>query len=243
MDIKVFKNIDEASLFAANLIADVVKRKPDAILGLTTGLSSIQLYRYLVDWYNKGELDFSKVRSIILDEYIGLDGNHVRSFRYFMNENFFNHINIDLANTFLPNGVAADLDSECRRFDDLCGALGFTDVQILDIGTHGQIGFNEPRNILRVGTHVEDLTSETIDANTGLFESDEEIPKRAFATGIGQIMRSKQVILLAFGKEKAPIIRAFGDDDVTTSIPISLLKLHPNVILIVDEDAGAELLK
>ena len=199
-------------MFAANLIADVVKRKPDAILGLTTGLSSIQLYRYLVDWYNKGELDFSKVRSIILDEYIGLDGNHVRSFRYFMNENFFNHINIDLANTFLPNGVAADLDSECRRFDDLCGALGFTDVQILDIGTHGQIGFNEPRNILRVGTHVEDLTSETIDANTGLFESDEEIPKRAFATELVKLCAETGHIA-GLWQRKAPIIRAFGDDD------------------------------
>ncbi|HHX37530.1 MAG TPA: glucosamine-6-phosphate deaminase [Clostridiaceae bacterium] len=241
MELKIFKNIDEASLFAAEKVAAVVKKRPDAVLGLATGSSPIKMYAYLIDWYKRGLLDFSRVRSINLDEYIGLDGDHAQSYRYFMDEYLFKHINIDPQNTFLPNGVAPDLEDECNRYDMLWDTLGGTDIQVLGIGPNGHIGFNEPGQILRVGTHIEHLTANTMNANSRFFESVDEVPSRAITMGMGEIMRSKEVIVLAFGKVKAPVISAFANDDVTTAIPVTLIKLHPNATLIVDEEAASEL--
>ena len=187
------KSYAELSRKAANLISAQVLSKPDSVLGLATGSTPIGTYKQLIEWYEKGDLDFSEVKSINLDEYVGLTGDHDQSYRYFMNTNLFNHVNIDKAKTNVPSGVAEDLEAECKRYDALIEEMGGIDLQLLGIGHNGHIGFNEPADSFVAPTHVVELGETTINANARFFSSADEVPKMAVTMGIKAIMQAKKV--------------------------------------------------
>ena len=191
---------------AANLISAQVILKPDSVLGLATGSTPLGVYAQLIDWYNKGDVDFSKVRSVNLDEYCGLAPDHEQSYHYYMKENFFKHINIHLENTHVPNGLAEDVAEEGRRYDALIESLGGIDLQLLGIGNTGHIGFNEPSESYIKETHRVTLNQKTIDANSRFFASKDEVPRYAVTMGIGSIMKAKKVLLVANGAGKAEIL-------------------------------------
>ncbi len=238
MKLMVMKNYDEISKACADMIAEVVKDYPEAILGLATGSTPIGTYKELIRQHKEENLDFSKVKSFNLDEYVGLDGNHPNSYRYFMDHELFNHINISKDNTQVPNGKAANLDQFCKEYDEKIDQSGGVDIQILGIGSNGHIAFNEPSSELSVGTFVVSLTESTIEDNKRFFDSIEDVPKKAITMGIGTIMKAKKIVLLASGKSKANAIKRIVEDGkLTTDIPASLLLLHPDVTFIVDEEA------
>lgn len=241
MKFKVFDSYEELSAYSAELVAGVIREKEDAVLGLATGSTPIGLYEELIKLYDDKNLDFSKVKSINLDEYIGLDGTHNQSYRYFMNLNLFNHINIDKKNTHVPNGVAENLEQSVAEYDELIDSMGGIDVQILGIGPNGHIGFNEPAEQLKLNTHVAELTKETIKANARFFASESDVPTQAVTMGMGPIMKAKKVILIASGENKAWAVKSLVDDVITTSIPATLLKLHPDVTVLLDKKAASQL--
>ncbi|NLN82238.1 MAG: glucosamine-6-phosphate deaminase [Clostridiales bacterium] len=225
---------NEMSRCAANIIAAQITLKPDSVLGLATGSTPIGTYKLLVKGYQQGNLDFSKVKSVNLDEYCGLDGSHDQSYRYFMNTNLFNHVNIDMANTNVPNGIATDLEQECKRYDRLIEELGGVDLQLLGIGHNGHIGFNEPNEFFDKTTHVVDLKQSTIDANSRFFEKIEDVPKRASTMGIKSIMSAKKVLLVA-GADKKDIIERALFGPITPQVPASVLQFHNDLIVVVSE--------
>lgn len=241
LDIRIFENYEEISKEAAQMIKETVDKKKDAVLGLATGSTPIGLYKELIRLNQANEIDFSDVKTVNLDEYLGLDGDHDQSYRTFMNEQLFNHINIDKKNTHVPNGVSEDPDQTSAQYDELLRELGSADIQVLGIGANGHIAFNEPNETLNINTHVTDLLDSTIEANARFFDSKDEVPKQAITMGIGSIMTAKKIILLASGSNKAAVIKQLGDEFVTTQNPATLLKLHPNVIVLVDKEAGAQL--
>lgn len=241
MKFKVFNSYEELSAYSAELVAGVVREKEDAVLGLATGSSPLGLYEELIKLYDDGNLDFSKVKSINLDEYVGLDGTHNQSYRYFMDLNLFNHINIDKNNTHVPDGVAEDLQKGAEKYDELIESMGGVDVQILGIGPNGHIGFNEPAEKLNLNTHVADLTQETIKANARFFASESDVPTQAVTMGMGPIMKAKKVILIASGENKAWAVKSLIDDVITTNIPATLLKLHTDVTVLLDRSAASQL--
>lgn len=205
-------------------------------LGLATGSTPVTLYQEMVT----SALDFSHLTSVNLDEYVGLSGENPQSYRYFMNEHVFNKK--PFKETFVPNGQAKDLDEECARYNDII-AQHPIDLQVLGIGRNGHIGFNEPGTSFDVQTHVVALTDSTIEANKRYFDSIEEVPTHALSMGIASILKSKQIILMAFGKEKAAAVAKMIEGPVTEQLPASVLQTHPNVIVIVDEQAASELTK
>ena len=223
---------EDLSRKAAAIIAAQVIGKPDSVLGLATGSTPIGTYRYLTEWYKKGDLDFEKVRSVNLDEYAGLGGDNDQSYRYFMNHNLFNHINIHMENTNVPNGRAEDLQAEGSRYDALIAALGGIDLQLLGIGHNGHIGFNEPCDEFVVGTHVVDLGESTINANARFFAAAEDVPRQAITMGIGAIMQAKKVLLIANGPDKKEIVEKAVFGPVTPKVPASVLRLHPDFTVI-----------
>ena len=239
MNFYVFNTYEEVSAYAAKIVSDVIKAKKDTILGLATGSSPIGLYKELVSMYERKELDFSAVKSVNLDEYVGLSGQHNQSYKYFMNCNLFDHINIDKKNTFIPNGIAGNLEESAKQYDHLLEELGYADVQILGIGANGHIGFNEPAEKLELSTHVTDLKLETIKANARFFESEADVPKKAVTMGIGAILKAKKIILIASGENKASVVHSLEDDFISTNIPATLLKLHPDVSVILDSAAAS----
>ncbi|MGB4589091.1 MAG: glucosamine-6-phosphate deaminase [Clostridiaceae bacterium] len=239
MNFYVFNTYEEVSAYAAKIVSDVIKAKKDTILGLATGSSPIGLYKELVSMYERKELDFSSVKSVNLDEYVGLSGNHNQSYKYFMNCNLFDHINIDKKNTFIPNGISENLVESAKQYDHLLEELGYADVQILGIGANGHIGFNEPAEKLELSTHVTDLKIETIQANARFFESEADVPKKAVTMGIGSILKAKKIILIASGENKANVVHSLEDDYISTNIPATLLKLHPDVSVILDRAAAS----
>ena len=243
MKIYIKKDEKQASQFAANLLRDVVLEKPDALLGLATGSTPIEMYKTLIEMYDNGELSFKDVKTINLDEYVGLAGDHEQSYCYYMNEQFFNHIDINKENTHVPDGLAGDLDGHAKEYETIIDELGGQDLQILGVGSNGHIGFNEPNEELDIFTHVENLAKETIDANKRFFESADDVPKTAVSMGIGSIFKAKKIILLAFGENKADAIKSLEDAKISTKVPVSLLKLHPDVTVIVDEAAASKLNK
>ncbi|MBE6780111.1 MAG: glucosamine-6-phosphate deaminase [Ruminococcaceae bacterium] len=228
------ENYEQLSEKAAQIIADVVINKPDCVLGLATGSSPIGTYKNLVKWNKEGKLDFSKVMSINLDEYEGLDGEHDQSYRYFMNDNLFNHINIDKANTFVPNGKADDIDAECKTYDQRIADHGI-DIQLLGIGLDGHIGFNEPDEFFTKETHKVVLDESTIVANARFFESIDDVPKTAITMGMGGIMSAKKVLLIANGQSKKDIIEKAFFGPITPKVPASILQLHNDVTVIFSE--------
>ena len=222
---------EEMSLLAARMIGAQVLLKPDCVLGLATGTSPLGTYSELVKDCKAGILDFSRVRTVNLDEYCGLAADHVQSYRYFMNTNLFHHINIDPENTFLPDGTAEDMEAECRRYETLVQGLGGADLQLLGIGNNGHIGFNEPTEDFPRDVHTVQLTQSTIQANSSLFERIEDVPTSAVTMGIGTIMKAKRILLIA-GAEKKEIVHEAFFGKVTPMVPASVLQLHRDVTVI-----------
>lgn len=231
------KDYKELSRKAANLIAAQVLMKPDCVLGLATGSSPMGTYERLIELYQNKDLDFSKVSSINLDEYKGLDPENNQSYRYFMNTNFFNHVNIDKTHTFVPNGLEPDSDKACAEYDSIIEKMGGIDLQLLGLGHNGHIGFNEPSDVFPGGTHCIDLAPSTIEANKRFFESEADVPRQAYTMGIRSIMLAKKIVVIVSGKEKAEILEKAIRGPITPKVPASVLQLHPDVVIVADEDA------
>lgn len=233
----VCENYDEMSLCGAKIIASQLILKPDSILGLATGSTPIGLYDNLVKMYEAGEIDFSAVKSFNLDEYYPIKRTNDQSYFYFMNENLFSRVNIDLNNTKLPNGETDNPEEECKNYDKMIDESAGVDIQILGIGQNGHIGFNEPDSCLIAGTHVTGLTENTIEANSRFFASKEDVPTKALTMGIATILKSKKIILLASGKAKHDVLVQLLNDEITTNNPATMLKVHPDVVVICDKEA------
>ena len=236
------KDYEAMSRRAAQVIAAEITHNPACVLGLATGSTPEGAYRYLVDWYQQGLISFQDVLSVNLDEYKGLEPSHDQSYRYFMQSNLFDHVDIVPENTRVPDGLAADPDAECARYDAYIRSLGYASLQLLGIGRNGHIGFNEPGDCFVKETHVVDLTESTIDANARFFTSRDDVPKQALSMGIGAIMGAKKVLLCASGEEKAEAIYNSVCGPITPKCPGSILQLHPNVVLVGDEAALSKLI-
>ncbi|MBQ8345799.1 MAG: glucosamine-6-phosphate deaminase [Clostridia bacterium] len=222
---------------AGKLFAEAIQQNPRCVLGLATGDTPIGLYQYLIAAYRRGELDFSRVQSVNLDEYYPISPDNDQSYRYFMNEQLFDHVNIDKSKTLVPNGQAEDAAAFCAAYEEQIDAIGGIDIQVLGIGRNGHIGFNEPGDALIPDTHLTDLTEGTIAANSRFFASADDVPKQALTMGIRSIFKARKILVLASGKAKAEAVRAMLCGNITTKCPASLLCLHPDVTLICDEDA------
>ena len=232
------KDYQDMSRKAANIISAQVIMKPDCVLGIATGGTPVGTYAQLVDWYNKGDLDFSEVTTVNLDEYRGLPKEHPQSYWYFMNENLFSKVNIDPAKTNLPDGTNLDTAAECARYNGIIHKLGGIDLQLLGIGPNGHIGFNEPGEAFELETHCIDLAPTTIEANKRFFDGNEAlVPKQAYTMGIKTIMQARKVLVVANGKAKAQAVKDAVTGPVTPACPGSILQLHPDSILVADEEA------
>ena len=229
------KDYNDMSRKAANIISAQVIMKPDCVLGLATGSTPIGTYEKLVEWYEKGDLDFSQVTSVNLDEYKGLDRKNDQS--YFMHEHLFNHVNIKEENTNVPDGTQPDGEKECARYEELIRSLGGVDLQLLGLGHNGHIGFNEPADAFDKTTHCVDLTESTIEANKRFFASADEVPRQAYTMGIGTIMQAKKILIIVSGEDKADIVRDAFFGPVTPRVPASILQMHSDVTLVADEAA------
>jgi glucosamine-6-phosphate deaminase len=231
------RDYDHASRVAANILSAQVIMKPDCVLGLATGATPEGLYKQLIEWYKKGDIDFKKVRTVNLDEYVGLDGSNDQSYRYFMDSHFFNHINIKKENTNLPCGTEKDTEKACKDYNKIIKSMGGVDMQLLGLGLNGHIGFNEPGAAFDKETHVVDLSKSTIDANSRFFASIDDVPKQAITMGIKSIMQSKKVLLMVTGENKRNIVKEAFFGPITPNVPASVLQLHNDVILVGDEAA------
>ena len=231
------KDYNDMSRKAANIISAQVILKPDSVLGLATGSSPVGTYDQLVEWHHKGDVDFSEVTTVNLDEYYGMAADNEQSYHYFMHSHFFDHVNVDPAHINLPDGTELDAERECARYDALLESLGDVDLQLLGIGRNGHIGFNEPGDRYAKGTHCVDLAPSTIEANKRFFASADEVPRRAYSMGIHTIMTAKKVLVVASGEDKAWAVRASCFGPVTTQVPGSILQLHNDAIIIADQAA------
>lgn len=228
------ESYEKMSRRAANIISAQVIQKPDAVLGLATGSSPLGVYKQLIEWYNKGDLDFKDVKSVNLDEYCGLSPEHDQSYRYFMNSNFFDHINIDKKNTYVPDGMCENWQTECENYDKLIHTLGGIDLQLLGIGFNGHIGFNEPSDHFELGTRRVTLTESTLKANSRFFP-DGGMPTHALTMGFKSILNAKKILLIA-GPEKYDIVKRALKGPVTPEVPASILQLHDDVSVVYTAD-------
>ena len=233
----------DAGKLAAEVIADVIKANPEAKLGLATGSSPLDMYAALADKCASGEISFKGVKTVNLDEYVGLTPDHDQSYAYFMKANLFDKIDILPENTNIPSGTAADPEAECKRYDKVVEALGGVDVQVIGIGNNGHIAFNEPADSFSVGTSLVKLTDSTIDANSRFFASRSEVPTMALSMGIGGIMSAKKLLLLANGKGKAEILEKALFGEVTPRVPASILRLAKDVVVFADKEALSVILE
>lgn len=231
------KDYHDVSRKAANIISAQIIMKPDCVLGLATGSSPIGTYAQLIKWYKKGDLDFSHVRTVNLDEYVGLSVIHPQSYAYFMRHNLFDHVNIDISNTNIPNGMDPNAKKECNRYDHVIRGLGGVDLQLLGLGANGHIGFNEPGEEFIKGTHRVELTDITVNANARFFESRDDVPRSAYTMGILDIIQAKKVVMVANGEGKAQAVKDAFWGPVTPKVPASILQLHPDFTLVADEAA------
>lgn len=231
------KDYFDMSRKAANIISAQVIMKPNCVLGLATGGTPVGTYKQLVEWYNKGDLDFSEVTTVNLDEYRGLPRENPQSYWYFMNEHLFSKVNIDPTHTNLPDGTNLDTANECARYDEVIHHVGGIDLQLLGIGPNGHIGFNEPGAAFELGTHCVDLAESTIEANKRFFEKKEDVPRQAYTMGIRTIMQARKVLLVANGLAKAEGVKKAFFGPVTPEVPGSILQLHPDFTLVADEEA------
>lgn len=231
------KNYAEMSKEASEYVSKAILKKKDLVLGLATGSTPEGMYEDLIYKTKQGEISFTDVTTFNLDEYIGLAEDHPNSYHYFMQENFFKHIDISKKNTHLPKGTAEDLEKECNRYEALIAEKGGIDLQILGLGTNGHIAFNEPGSSFKSPTSVVDLAQETLDANARFFNSVEEVPTQAVTMGIGSIMKAKEIILLVSGEAKAEALAKTINGEVTEDVPSTVLQNHPKVTIIADEEA------
>lgn len=231
------KNYQDMSRKAANIISAQIILKPDCVLGLATGSSPIGTYQQLIEWYQKGDLDFSRVTSINLDEYKGLGPDNPQSYRYFMDTNLFNHVNIDKARTFVPNGLEENSLKACSDYNCIIAREGGIDLQLLGLGHNGHIGFNEPDDKFEKETHCVDLTESTIEANKRFFDSEDDVPKQAYTMGIRNIMQAKKILVIVSGESKAEILNEVLNGPITPAVPASILQLHNDVTIVADEAA------
>lgn len=231
------KDYQELSRKAANIISAQLIMKPNCVLGLATGSSPVGTYEHLIERYKMGDLDFSQVTSVNLDEYKGLDPENEQSYRYFMNTNLFNHVNIDKSRTFVPNGLEPDSDKACKAHDQIINDCGGIDLQLLGLGHNGHIGFNEPSDTFAKGTHCVDLTETTIEANKRFFDSIDDVPRQAYTMGIQNIMQAKKIVVVVSGEDKAKILKEVVTGPVTPQVPASILQLHNDVTIVADEAA------
>ena len=230
------KDYREMSRAAANIISAQILLKPDCVLGLATGSSPVGTYEQLIEWYKKGDLDFSQVTTVNLDEYVGLAPDHDQSYYYFMHHNLFDSVNLRPGSTNLPDGCAADMDAECIRYDTLLRTLG-VDLQLRGLGNNGHIGFNEPDKEFSKGTHIVTLTESTLEANKRFFASIDDVPKTAISMGTYDIMQAKRILMVASGKAKAEAVKAMLTGPITPQMPASILQFHRNFTLVADEEA------
>lgn len=241
MKIYKAKDYKDMSRKAANIISAQVIMKPNCVLGLATGSTPIGTYDQLVEWYNKGDLDFSEVTTVNLDEYKGLPRTNDQSYYYFMHQHLFDRVNIDLERTNVPNGMEPDAEKECGRYEELIRSLGGVDLQLLGLGHNGHIGFNEPGEAFEKETHCVDLTESTIEANKRFFASADDVPKQAYTMGIKTIMQAKKILIVVNGENKADIVGRAFFGPVTPEVPASILQLHNDVTLVGDEAALAKI--
>ena len=236
MQIYRAKDYEDMSKKAANIIASQVVLKPDCVLGLATGSTPIGAYKNLVEKYEQGDLDFSQVTTVNLDEYKGLPRENDQSYYYFMHDNLFDHVNVKPENTHLPDGTKEDANEECARYEELIRSLGGQDLQLLGLGHNGHIGFNEPDTVFEKTTHCVDLQESTIEANKRFFASADDVPKQAYTMGIGTIMQAK-ILVVVSGEDKADTVAKAFFGPVTPEVPASILQFHKDVILVADEAA------
>lgn len=236
------KNYDEMSRKAANIFFSQIVFKENSVLGLATGSSVLGLYNNLIDGFKIGDLDFSNVITVNLDEYVGLDSENDQSYRYYMNKNLFDHINIKKENTHLPDGLAEDAEAECAKYNKMIEDFGGIDIQLLGLGHNGHIGFNEPDETFIKETHVVTLDESTIKANSRFFADEKDVPRKAMTMGIQNIMQAKKIILCVSGEQKREILKKVMFGEITPKTPGSILQLHPDLTVVADEDAlgGAE---
>ena len=239
MNIYKAKDYDDMSRKAANIIFSQIITKPDCVLGLATGSTPLGIYQRLAEWYSAGDLDFSQVTTVNLDEYKGLPKENPQSYYYFMHENLFKKVNIDADKTFLPDGMEADSRKACEDYNKILHSVGRVDIQLLGLGHNGHIGFNEPGSIFEAETHCVKLTDQTIKANRRFFASEEEVPREAYTMGIKTIMSARRILIVVSGADKADIVKKAFFGPITPQVPASVLQLHPDVTLVADEAALA----
>ena len=237
MKIVVCESYEEMSRKGAEVIAELLKNKPTCVLGLATGSTPVGMYNRLAELNKAGKIDFSEVKTYNLDEYYPIKPTDPQSYRYFMNKNLFDNINIDKANTHVLNGETTDTLAECTAYDAAIEAAGGIDIQVLGIGNNGHIGFNEPASELIAATHVQALTENTIEANSRFFNSADEVPKHALTMGMAPIMKAKRIIILISGKNKHAALKELLSGVITTNNPATVLHLHNDVTLVCDDDA------
>ena len=237
MKIYKAKDYKDMSRKAANIISAQVIMKPNCVLGLATGSTPIGTYDQLVEWYNKGDLDFSEVTTVNLDEYKGLPRTNDQSYYYFMHQHLFDRVNINPEQTNVPNGMESDAEKECARYEELIHSVGGVDLQLLGLGHNGHIGFNEPGAAFEKETHCVDLTQSTIDANKRFFASEADVPRQAYTMGIGTILQAKKILLVASGEDKAEAVKNTLFGPITPAVPASILQIHPDVTIVADEAA------
>lgn len=235
------KDYDEMSRKAANVISAQMVMKADSVLGLATGSTPIGTYKCLVERYEKGDLDFSQITSVNLDEYRGIDHDNDQSYYYFMNDNLFNKVNIDKNNTYVPDGRIADSKEACDKYEEIVRATGGIDLQLLGLGHNGHIGFNEPAEVFSKGTHCVDLSQTTIEANSRFFASIDDVPTQAYTMGIQTIMSAKKILMVVSGADKADIVAKAFFGDITPMVPASILQLHQDVTIVGDEAAFSKI--
>ena len=235
------KDYEEMSRKAANIIGAQVIAKPNCVLGLATGSSPVGAYQNLAAACARGDLDFSNVTTINLDEYKGLAPDNDQSYRYFMNTNLFDHINIDKNNTNVPDGLEADSDVACAKYNEIIANCGGIDLQLLGLGPNGHIGFNEPDSVFIAGTHCVDLTESTIEANKRFFESADDVPRQAYTMGIQNIMSAKKILVVVSGANKAESLAKAINGPIDPQVPASILQLHNDVTFVIDEAAASML--
>ena len=243
MKIYKAKDYKDMSRKAANIISAQVIMKPNCVLGLATGSTPIGTYDQLVEWYSKGDLDFSEVTTVNLDEYKGLPRTNDQSYYYFMHQHLFDRVNIDPDRTNVPNGMEPDAEKECGRYEELIRSLGGVDLQLLGLGHNGHIGFNEPGEAFEKETHCVDLTESTIEANKRFFASADDVPKQAYTMGIKTIMQAKKILVVVNGEAKADIVERAFFGPVTPEVPASILQMHNDVTLVGDEAALAKIVE